>query len=118
MNIKITIKKLTFERPKENPKNTKLELNLNWSVEYKKIDTNSLNYTCRLKTKNEFPMVFTIEGIIEFENEIINIPEDISKCILNNMTQILVHMINLTKEKPIKLETPQVAEIPTQKIAS
>ena len=117
MNIKITIERLKFERPKENPKNTKLELNLSWSIEYRKIDDNALNYTCKLKT-DEFPITFTVEGTIEFENGITTISDDISQCILDNMAQILINMINLTRDRDIDLKDfPQVAPS-AQKIAS
>jgi hypothetical protein len=118
MNIKITIERLKFERPKENPKNMKLELNLSWSIEYKRIDDNSLNYTCKLKTDNEFPISFTVEGTIEFENGITTISDDISQCILDNMAQILINMVNLTRDRDIDLKDfPQVT-VSAQKIAS
>ncbi|AEF96731.1 hypothetical protein [Methanotorris igneus] len=118
MNIKISIEKLKLVRPKENPKNANLKLDVNWDITYKKISNNSFGYICNLKMEGEFPTLFVIEGAVEFEESINHIPDDISQSILDSLFQILVNMITITKEIHIEVKDFPLAEIPAQKVAS
>ena len=118
MNMKISIEKLKLVRPKENPRNTNLELDANWSIKYKKISKNSFGYICNLKMEGEFPTSFVVEGVVEFEENINCISEDISQSILDSLFQILVNMITITKEIHIEVKNFPLVEIPAQKVAS
>ncbi len=123
MNMKISIEKLKLVRPYENPKNTNLELDANWKIEYKKISSNSFGYICHLKMEGEFSISLIVEGIVEFEENINIILDNISQTILDRLFQILVNMINLTKETHIELDINDIKDssqvkIPAYKVAS
>jgi len=118
MNMNIGIKKLKLIRPTENPKNANLELNVDWDIEYKKISKNSFEYICNLKMEGGFQTSFVVEGIVEFEESINHISENISQSIVDKLFQILVNMINLTKEMHIEVKNFPLVEIPAQKVVS
>ncbi|XRP97171.1 pilus assembly protein [Methanocaldococcus sp. 16A] len=117
MNMKISIEKLRLVRPKENPKNQRLELDMDWNIEYKKISDNSYGYVYNLKI-DELSISFIVEGVVEFDENIDCISKDISQSILDRLLQILVGMINLTKEMHVEIKTIPVVEISAQKVAS
>ncbi|EHP85692.1 hypothetical protein [Methanotorris formicicus] len=117
MNMKMSIEKLKLVRPKENPKNTNLELDVDWNIEYKKINNNSFCYICNLKME-EFPVSFVVEGVVEFEENTNNVSEDVSQSILDKLLQILVNLINLTKDVQVEVESFPLVEISAQKVAS
>ena len=98
-------------------KNQTLELDMDWNIEYKRISNTSYGYICNLKME-EFPISFVVEGVVEFDKNVDHISEDISQSILDRLLQILVGMINLTKETVIEIKTLPVLEMPAQKVAS
>ena len=109
MSMKIYVEKVKFVRPKENPKNGDLELNADWKIDYKKMDNNSWGYICNLKIEGEYPTTFIVEGVVEcgiYGKEKHEVSEEVSRSILDNAFQIMVNMINLTKETHAEIESP------------
>lgn len=85
-------------RPETNPKGQNLDLDLDWAIDYKNADVNHIEYTCTLKTFQLFPLNFKVEGFLQFE-ELENVSKNkISQIIFDRCLEILLKMVNLTKE--------------------
>ena len=93
--MKVYIEKVAMIRPLTNPKNCDLDLEMDWSIDYKKIDQKNIEYTCVLKSIF-LDLNFKIEGILnlgdfeEFREEIA------SQIIVNNSFDVLMKMFSLT----------------------
>ncbi len=97
VNTKIYVERVKFTRVKENPKKCILDLNANWTIDYKKMNNNSVEYICNIDVEGDFPTTFVVEGVIKHikyqENKISN---ELSQSILDNSFRILLNMLNLT----------------------
>ncbi|AEH06149.1 hypothetical protein [Methanothermococcus okinawensis] len=115
----LTVSELCIKRPEKNPKNAELELNTDWSIDYNKKE-DGFEYKCKLKTDGAFPFKISVKGMI-LDNDFNEVPEEVSLKILNNVVDIIPNLLNLSKEKEIKIKMDiplNIKDEVSQKIAS
>ena len=93
--MKIYIEKVAMIRPLTNPKNCDLDLEMDWSIDYTKIDQKNIGYNCILKSIF-LDLNFKIEGILKLEDCEEVSEETSSQFILNNSFDLLMKMFSLT----------------------
>lgn len=93
--MKIYIEKVAMIRPLTNPKNCDLDLEMDWSIDYTKIDQKNIGYNCILKSIF-LDLNFKIEGILKLEDFEEFSEETSSQFILNNSFDLLMKMFSLT----------------------
>lgn len=90
-------------RPKNNPHNCNIKLDIDWNIEYTKKDVNSVEYECTLNTSSKMPIAFAVQGLVEFE-ELTELDENytnFSQLVLDNSMQSLLNVINATNDTTI-----------------
>lgn len=108
--MQMYIQKVGMFRPEINPKGQNLDLGVDWAVDYKNADLDHMEYICTLKTFQIFPLNFKIEGFLKFEELEKVSKTKISQIIFDRCLEILLEMVNLTKE--YSFETELVKKIP------
>ena len=93
--MKIYIENVAMIRPLTNPKNCDLYLEMDWSIDYTKIDQKNIGYNCILKSIF-LDLNFKIEGILKLEDFEEFSEETSSQFILNNSFDLLMKMFSLT----------------------
>ena len=96
--MEIYVQKIAMIRPETNPKNTDLNLGIDWSVEYKNTDQSRIDFDMILKSCENFDLNFKIEGIVELDLFEYFIQDEISQIIFNRACNILMNMISITRE--------------------
>ncbi|MBR4447460.1 hypothetical protein [Methanobrevibacter sp.] len=104
--MKIYVQKIAMIRPDVNPKNSNLNLDIDWSVEYWDTDKNQVRFNMILKSLHQFCVDFKIEGVVELYALEKFIQEDVSKLIFHKSCSILMDMISLTRESTHILSNP------------
>lgn len=107
-NLGVCVTKVKMLRPKSNPKNKKdLVLDVDWGFDYREGDDNVLEYLCTLKTFGEFPVEFAVQGSVELKSKE-NFEKNsgsLSRLILDKSMNMMVNMINITRDTPLNFET-------------
>lgn len=111
--MKVYIEKIGLMRPKFNPKNQKLNLDLNWGIDYKNTEGLNIKYDCTLKTFQTFPLNFKTEGILKLEENEEFLQEEISQIIFDKSFEMFMEMISLTKDYSANLK--EINNVPTNK---
>jgi hypothetical protein len=93
--MKVYIEKVAMIRPLTNPKNCDLDLEMDWSIDYTKIDQKNIGYNCVLKSIF-LDLNFKIEGILNLGDFEEFREETTSQIIVNNSFDILMKMFSLT----------------------
>ena len=93
--MKVYIEKVAMIRPLTNPKNCDLDLEMDWSIDYTKIDQKNIGYNCVLKSIF-LDLNFKIEGILNLGDYEEFREETTSQIIVNNSFDILMKMFSLT----------------------
>ncbi len=93
--MKVYIEKVAMIRPLTNPKNCDLDLEMDWSIDYTKIDQKNIGYNCVLKSIF-LDLNFKIEGILMLDDFEEFMEETSSQIIVNNSFDILMKMFSLT----------------------
>lgn len=106
--MKIYMQKIGMLRPNFNPKNQKLNLDLDWSVDYRDTDLKFIKYDCILRTYENFPLNFKVEGILKLQESEKFQKEEISQIIFDKAFEILMKMVSLTKESDEMLEDLEI----------
>ncbi|WP_421077665.1 hypothetical protein Mjas_08165 [Methanothermococcus sp. Ax23] len=113
----LTISELCIKRPEKNPKGAELELDTDWNIEYSKKE-DGFEYKCSLKTDGEFPFKISVKGKI-LNSKFNEVPEEVSLKILNNIIEVIPNLLNLSKEKEIKIKMPlKIKRAGAQMVAS
>ena len=96
--MEITVEKIAMIREDFNPKNTNLNLDIDWSVEYMNTDQRNINYNIVLKSGEYLNLNFKLEGLVilgdleEFNHN------ECSQMIFHHVCTILMNMISLTRQ--------------------
>ncbi len=101
--MEITVEKMAMFREKFNPKNTNLNLDIDWSVEYTNTDQRDIKYDIILKSEEYFNLNFKIGGLIllgEFEEFI---QQECSQIVFHHACTILMNVISLTGQSSYAL---------------
>ena len=96
--MEIYMKKIGLIRDEKNPKNTNLNLDIDWFVEYTHTEQENINFTLVLKSYQNFNLNFKVEGILKLNLfEELN-HDDASQIIFYHTCNVLMDMISITHE--------------------
>ena len=96
--MEIYMQKIGLIRDDINPKNTNLNLDIDWFVEYTNTDQNEINFSIVLKSCGNFDLNFKVEGIVKLDLFEEFIQNDISQIIFYHACNVLMDMISITRE--------------------
>ena len=96
--MEIHMQKIGLIRDEVNPKNTRLNLDIDWFVEYTNTDQDEINFTIVLRTCENFNLNFKVDGIAKLDLLEEFIQEDVSQVIFCRACDVLMDMISLTRE--------------------
>ena len=101
--MEITVDKIAMFRANYNPKNTNLNLDIDWSVEYANTDQRDINYDIVLKSVDYFDLKFKIGGLIRLGDFEEFIQQDCSQIVFHHACSILMNVISLTRQSNYEL---------------
>lgn len=96
--MEIYMQKIGLIRPCSNPKNTSLNLGIDWNVEYTNTDQKEINFDIILKSCENFDLNFRIEGLVRLDLFEDFIQEDVSQIIFCRACNVLMDIISITRE--------------------
>jgi hypothetical protein len=97
-SVEITVEKIAMIRENQNPKNTNLNLDIDWFVEYTNTDQDKINFNIVLKSSGNFNLNFKVEGIIILDLFEEFVQEDVSQIIFHHACNVLMDMISITRD--------------------
>ena len=101
--MEITVDKLAMFRESYNPKNTKLNLNIDWSVEYTHTDPKVIGYDIVLKSAQYLNLSFKVGGLVRLGDCEEFIQQDCSLIIFHHACDMLMNIISLTRQSDYEL---------------
>ena len=101
--MEITVDKLAMCRESYNPKNSNLNLNIDWSVEYTHTDQKVMGYDIVLKSDEYLNLSFKIGGLIKLGDFEEFIQQECSQIIFHHACNMLMNLISLTKQSNYEL---------------
>ena len=90
------MQKIGMIRPDVNPKNSDLNLDIDWSIDFFHTDQSQVEFSIILRSLNQFSLDFKMEGLLELEAFEEFIQEDVSQLIFHKACSVLMKMISLT----------------------
>ena len=96
--VEITVEKIAMIRESFNPKNTNLNLDIDWSIEYANTDQKDINYNIVLKSVEYLNLNFKLEGLIILEDLEEFAQSNCSQIIFHHACTILMNTISLTRQ--------------------
>ena len=99
--MEITVEKVAMIRESYNPKNVHLNLDVDWSVEYKNTDQRDINYNIILKSSKYLNL--KLEGLIKLGDLEDFVQEDCSRIVFHHACTILMNMFSLTRQSNYEL---------------
>ena len=96
--MEIYMQKIGLIREDTNPKNTNLDLDIDWSVEYTNTDQKMINFNIILKSCGNFNLNFKVEGIVKLDLFEEFIQDELSQVIFYHAFNVLMDMISITRE--------------------
>ncbi len=96
--MEITVEKIAMIRENYNPKNTNLNLDVDWSVEYTNTDQKDIKYNIILKSVEYLNLNFKLEGLVLLGDLEEFVQKDCSQIIFHHACTILMNMISLTRQ--------------------
>ena len=94
----IYMQKIGLIRDDANPKNSNLNLDIDWFVEYTNTDQDKINFNIVLKSSGNFNLNFKVEGIIILDLFEEFVQEDVSQIIFHHACNVLMDMISITRD--------------------
>ncbi|WP_067040423.1 hypothetical protein [Methanobrevibacter sp. YE315] len=101
--MEITVEEIAMIRENYNPKNTNLNLDVDWSVEYRNTDQRDIQYDFVLKSCEYLNLNFKISGLVRLDNFEEFIQQDCSQIVFHHACNILMSMISLTRQSNYEL---------------
>lgn len=101
--MEIYMQKIGMIRQDFNPKNSRLNLDIDWSVEYMNAHQDQINFDIILKSCNGFTLDFKIEGIVKLDLFEEFIQEKISQILFDKACNVLMEMISITGQSTHRL---------------
>ncbi len=90
-------------RENYNPKNTNLNLDVDWSVEYTDTDQKDIQYNIILRSAEYLNLNFKLEGLIRLNDFEEFIQKDCSQIVFHHACNMLMNMISLTRQSDYEL---------------
>ena len=86
-----------------NPKNTNLNLDVDWSVEYTGTDQRDIKYNIIIKSVEYLNLNFKLEGLVRLNDFEEFIQQDCSQIVFHHACNMLMNMISLTRQSDYEL---------------
>lgn len=96
--MKIYMQKIGMIRQDMNPINSKLNLDIDWTIDYVHRDPKNIGFNIIIKTLKNFDFNVKIEGVLELNSNEDFIQEEISKIIFQKACSIFMDMISITRQ--------------------
>jgi hypothetical protein len=96
--VEITVEKIALIRENYNPKNTNLNLDVDWSVEYNNTDQKDVKYDIVLRSEEYLNLNFKLEGLVILGDLEEFIQKDCSEIIFHHACMILMNLVSLTRQ--------------------
>lgn len=96
--MEIYMQKIGLIRDDINPKNSNLNLDIDWFVEYTNTDQEKINFNIVLKSCGNFNLNFKVEGIIKLDLFEEFIHDEVSQMVFYHACNVLMDMISITRE--------------------
>lgn len=96
--MELCMQKIGLIRPDFNPRNSSLNMDIDWSVEYTNTDQREVNFDIILKSCENFILNFEIEGYVKLDLFEEFVQEDVSQIIFYQACNVLMDMISITRE--------------------
>ncbi|AAB98057.1 TPA: hypothetical protein HA335_02865 [Methanocaldococcus jannaschii] len=96
--MEVNLLSISIKPPIKIPKNKTVELDVDWNIEYKKLDAKKFNFVCNIKAYGDFSFEANIEGEISTENDYDNIPDFISVSIVENLMKSLPKLVSYAQQ--------------------
>ncbi len=90
-------------RENYNPKNTNLNLDVDWSVEYTNTDQRDINYDIVFKSAEYLNLNFKVEGLIRLGDFEDFTHQECSQIVFHHACNMLMNMISLTRQSSYEL---------------
>ncbi|WP_298519490.1 pilus assembly protein [uncultured Methanobrevibacter sp.] len=101
--MEITVERMAMIREDYNPKNTNLNLDVDWAVEYTNTDQRDINYIIVLKSSSNLNLNFKVEGLIRLDIFEEFIQQECSQIVFHHACTMLMNMISLTRQSSYEL---------------
>ena len=101
--MEITVEKIAMIREDYNPKNTNLNLDVDWSVEYTGTDQRDIKYNIIIKSVEYLNLNFKLEGLVRLNYFEEFIQQDCSQIVFHHACNMLMNMISLTRQSDYEL---------------
>ena len=101
--MEITVEKIAMIRENYNPKNTSLNLDIDWSVEYMDTDQRDVRYDIVLRSNDHMNLNFKIGGLIRLGDLEEFVQQDCSQIVFHHACSILMDVISLTRQSNYEL---------------
>ena len=101
--MEITVEKIAMIRENHNPKNTNLNLDIDWSVEYTNTDQRNVNYNIVLRSAEYLNLNFKVEGLIRLDIFEEFLQRECSQIVFHHACTMLMDMISLTRQSNYEL---------------
>ena len=101
--MEITVEKIALIRENFNPKNTNLNLDVDWSVEYTNTDQKDIRYDIVLRSAEYLNLNFKLEGLVLLGDLEEFVQNDCSQIIFHHACTILMNMVSLTRQSNYSL---------------
>ena len=102
-SVEITVEKIAMIRENQNPKNTNLNLDIDWSVEYTNTDQRDINYNIVLRSAEYLNLNFKVEGLIRLDIFEEFLQRECSQIVFHHACTMLMDMISLTRQSSYEL---------------
>ena len=101
--MEITVEKIALIRESFNPKNSNLNLDIDWSVEYTGTDQKDVRYDIILKSAEHLNLSFKLEGLLKLGESEEFIQKDCSQIVFHHACDMLMNLISLTRQSNYEL---------------
>lgn len=101
--MEITVEEIAMIRENYNPRNTNLNLNVDWSVEYTNTDQKDVKYDIILKSDEYLNLNFKVSGLLILEEFEEFVQYECSQIVFHHACNLLMDMISLTRQSNYEL---------------
>jgi hypothetical protein len=102
-SVEITVERMAMIRENYNPKNTNLNLDVDWSVEYTNTDQREINYNIVLRSAQYLNLSFKVEGLLKLDIFEEFIQQECSQIVFHHACTMLMNVISLTRQSNYEL---------------
>lgn len=116
--MEIYMNKIGMIKQDLNPKNSTLNLDIDWSVEYTNTDRDEINFDIILKSCENFNFSFKIEGILKLDLLETFVQDEISQIIFDRACNVLMDMISISRQTSHNLSSSDLSYLGSENISN